>query len=99
MASPVKVLATWEQKLESIQTESKPYEFEASSQSCDLVDTDRNLRMLEVAIRGLHSRKITLQLELKTPGISADKERLRRLLTELQRIMRALHGRSAGVLQ
>jgi hypothetical protein len=40
-----------------------------------------------------------VQLELKKPGIATDRERLRALLTELERIARALRGQSAGGLQ
>ncbi|HET7891741.1 MAG TPA: toprim domain-containing protein, partial [Candidatus Sulfotelmatobacter sp.] len=51
--------------------------------------------VVEAAVRALRRihlrrRQEEVQLELKTPGIAADKERLRALLTDLERISRAL---------
>lgn len=79
--------------MESIQTESKPYEFEASSRICGF-DTEDHLQMLDAAVCGLHRRQKEVQSELKKPGVAANRERLRELLTELERIARALRGRS-----
>jgi hypothetical protein len=81
--------------MESIEANYKPSQPEPSSVIGEFVDTDRNLQMLEAAVCGLQRRKDALFLELKKPGIAADKERLRELLTELDRIARALRGGNA----
>ena len=48
------------------------------------------------ALRRIHLRRRQeeVQQELKAPGLAADKERLRALLTELERISRALRDPS-----
>ena len=51
--------------------------------------------VLEAAVRALRRihlrrRQEAVQQELKKPGLSTDKDRLRELLTELERISRAL---------
>jgi hypothetical protein len=78
--------------MESFESNYKPSQPEPSSAIHVLVDTDTNLRTLEAAVCGSRRRKGALFLELKKPGIAADKERLRELLTELDRIARALRG-------
>jgi hypothetical protein len=83
--------------MESIQTESKPYEFEASSRICGF-DTEDHLQMLDAAVCGLRRRQKEVQSELKKPGVSGDMHRVRQLLTELERIRRALRGQSSGGL-
>jgi hypothetical protein len=83
--------------MESFETNYKPSQAEKSNAIHELVDTDTNLRTLEAAVCGLRRRKDALFLELKKPGIAADKERLRELLTELDRIARALRGRNANL--
>jgi DNA primase len=62
-------------------------------------DEDLTAEFLEAAVRAL--RRIHLkreqervQLELKKPGVAADRERLRELLSELERISRALRDPS-----
>ncbi len=58
-------------------------------------DEELTAEILEAAVRAL--RRIHLkreqervQLELKKPGVAADRDRLRELLSELERISRAL---------
>jgi DNA primase len=62
-------------------------------------DEELTAEVLEAAVRALrriHLRRQQeeVQLELRKPGLAADKERLRELLTELQRISRALRDPS-----
>jgi hypothetical protein len=82
--------------MESIEAKHSASQPEPSSAIHVLVDTDTNLQTLQAAVCGLQRRKEALQLELKKPGIAADKQRLRELLTELERIARALRGQSAA---
>jgi hypothetical protein len=84
--------------MESIQSEIKPNQPESSSPINWIVSTNRFLLMLEVSVSALRRRQKKVQQELKKPGLAADKERLRELLTELERISRALR-QSAGGLQ
>jgi hypothetical protein len=81
--------------MQSIEAKHNPNQPESSSAIGEFLDTDRNIQMLEAAVCGLRRRKDALFLELKKPGIAADKERLRELLTELDRIARALRGGNA----
>jgi DNA primase len=58
-------------------------------------DEELTAEVLEAAVRALRRihlrrRQEEVQQELKKPGLAADKERLRELLTELERISRAL---------
>jgi DNA primase len=58
-------------------------------------DEDLTAEVLEAAVRALRRihlrrRQEEVQQELKKPGLSGDRERLRELLTELERISRAL---------
>ncbi len=58
-------------------------------------DEELTAEVLEAAVRALRRihlrrRQEDLQRELKKPGLAADRERLRELLTELERISRAL---------
>jgi DNA primase len=58
-------------------------------------DEELTAEVLEAAVRALRRihlrrRQEQVQQELKKPGLAADKERLRELLTELERISRAL---------
>jgi DNA primase len=58
-------------------------------------DEELTAEVLEAAVRALRRihlrrRQEDVQRELKKPGLAADKERLRELLTELERISRAL---------
>jgi hypothetical protein len=64
----------------------------------EIADTDHYLRMLGVAVDGLHRRKKEVQREIKEPGVLADRERLHLLLKELFKIKRTLYGLSAGGL-
>ena len=62
-------------------------------------DEELTAEVLEAAVRALrriHLRRHQeeVQQELKKPGLAADKERLRELLTELERISRALRDPS-----
>jgi hypothetical protein len=83
--------------MESIETKNNPNQPEPSSAIRELVVTDTNIQMLQAAFCGLRRRKDALYLELKKPGMAADKPRLRELLTELERIARALRGRNANL--
>jgi hypothetical protein len=85
--------------METIETNYKPSQTERSSPIHWIVGTERFLRMLEVSVSALRRRQKRVQLELKKPGLTADRDRLRELLTELERISRALRGQSAGGLQ
>ncbi len=58
-------------------------------------DEELTAEVLEASVRALRRihlrrRQEDVQRELKKPGLAADKERLRELLTELERISRAL---------
>jgi DNA primase len=62
-------------------------------------DEELTAEVLEAAVRALRRihlrrRQEDVQHELKKPGLAADKERLRELLTELERISRALRDPS-----
>ena len=62
-------------------------------------DEELTAEVLEAAVRALRRihlrrRQEDVQRELKKPGLAADKERLRELLTELERISRALRDPS-----
>jgi DNA primase len=62
-------------------------------------DEELTAEVLEAAVRALRRihlrrRQEDVQQELKKPGLAADKERLRELLTELERISRALRDPS-----
>jgi DNA primase len=62
-------------------------------------DEELTAEVLEAAVRALRRihlrrRQEDVQRELKKPGLAADKERLRELLTELERISRALRDSS-----
>jgi DNA primase len=62
-------------------------------------DEDLTAEVLEAAVRALRRihlrrRQEEVQQELKKPGLAADKDRLRELLTELERISRALRDPS-----
>jgi DNA primase len=62
-------------------------------------DEDLSAEVIEAAVRALRRihlrrRQEEVQQELKRPGLAADKERLRELLTELERISRALRDPS-----
>jgi DNA primase len=62
-------------------------------------DEELTPEVLEAAVRALRRihlrrRQEEVQQELKKPGLAADKERLRELLTELERISRALRDPS-----
>ena len=62
-------------------------------------EEDLTPEILEAAVRALRRihlrrRQEEVQQELKKPGLSADKDRLRELLTELERITRALRDPS-----
>jgi DNA primase len=62
-------------------------------------DEELTAEVLEAAVRALRRihlrrRQEEVQRELKKPGLAADKERLRELLTELERISRALRDPS-----
>ena len=62
-------------------------------------DEDLTAEVLEAAVRALRRihlrrRQEDVQQELKKPGLAADRERLRELLTELERISRALRDPS-----
>ncbi len=62
-------------------------------------DEDLTAEVLEAAVRALRRihlrrRQEEVQQELKRPGLAGDKERLRELLTELERISRALRDPS-----
>jgi hypothetical protein len=81
--------------MELIQSQSKPNPLEPSRPIHWIVGTERFLRMLEVSVHALRRRQKEVQLELNEPGIAANKERLRELLAELERIARALRGQSA----
>ena len=64
-------------------------------------DEELTAEVLEAAVRALRRihlrrRQEDVQLELKKPGLAADKERLRELLTELERISRALRDPSSA---
>jgi hypothetical protein len=78
--------------MESFETNYKPTQ--AKKSNVILADTESALQMLDAAFCSLHRRKDALHLELKKPGIAADKHRLRELLTEWERIARALRGQS-----
>jgi len=61
-------------------------------------DEELTAEVLEAAVRALRRihlrrRQEEVQRELKKPGLAGDKERLRELLTELERISRALRDR------
>ncbi|MGC1645807.1 MAG: DNA primase [Candidatus Sulfotelmatobacter sp.] len=62
-------------------------------------DEELTAEVLEAAVRALRRihlrrRQEEVQRELKKPGLAADKDRLRELLTELERISRALRDPS-----
>jgi DNA primase len=62
-------------------------------------DEELSAEVIEAAVRALRRihlrrRQEEVQQELKSPGLAADKERLRELLTELERISRALRDPS-----
>ncbi len=62
-------------------------------------DEELTAEVLEASVRALRRihlrrRQEQVQQELKKPGLAADKERLRELLTELERISRALRDPS-----
>jgi DNA primase len=62
-------------------------------------DEELTAEILEAAVRALRRihlrrRQEEVQQDLKRPGLAADKERLRELLTELERISRALRDPS-----
>jgi len=62
-------------------------------------DEELTAEVLEAAVRALRRihlrrRQEDVQQELKKPGLAADKDRLRELLTELERISRALRDPS-----
>jgi DNA primase len=62
-------------------------------------DEELTAEVLEAAVRALRRihlrrRQEEVQQELKKPGLAADKDRLRELLTELERISRALRDPS-----
>lgn len=62
-------------------------------------DEELTAEVLEAAVRALRRihlrrRQEEVQQELKKPGLASDKERLRELLTELERISRALRDPS-----
>ncbi len=62
-------------------------------------DEELSAEVLEAAVRALRRihlrrRQEEVQQELKKPGLAADRERLRELLTELERISRALRDPS-----
>lgn len=85
--------------MELIQSQIKPNPLEPSSPIHWIVPTGRFLRMLEVSVHALRRRQKEVQLELKKPGLMADKDSLRGLLVELERICRALRGLSVEGLQ
>jgi DNA primase len=65
-------------------------------------DEELTAEVLEAAVRALRRihlrrRQEDVQRELKKPGLAADRERLRELLTELERISRAL--RDPGLVE
>jgi DNA primase len=65
-------------------------------------DEELTAEVLEAAVRALRRihlrrRQEEVQQELKQPGLAADKDRLRELLTELERISRAL--RDPGLVE
>jgi hypothetical protein len=80
--------------MESFETNYKPTQAEKSN--VILADTESALQMLDAAFCSLRRRKDALHLEFKKPGVAADKQRLRELLMEWERIARALRGQSAG---
>jgi hypothetical protein len=62
-------------------------------------EEDLTAEVLEAAVRALRRvhlrrRQEEVQRELKKPGLAADKDRLRLLLAELERISRALRDPS-----
>ena len=62
-------------------------------------DEELTAEVLEAAVRALRRihlrrRQEEVQRDLKKPGLAADKDRLRELLTELERISRALRDPS-----
>jgi DNA primase len=64
-------------------------------------DEDLTAEILEAAVRALRRihlrrRQEQVQQELKKPGLAADKDRLRELLSELERISRALRDPSSA---
>ena len=64
-------------------------------------DEELTAEVLEAAVRALRRihlrrRQEEVQQELKKPGLAADKDRLRELLTELERISRALTDPESG---
>jgi len=59
--------------MESIEPKNNPNQPEPSSAIRELVDTDSNLNLLEAAVCSLRRRKDAVQLELKKPGIAANK--------------------------
>ena len=64
-------------------------------------DEELTAEVLEAAVRALRRihlrrRQEEVQQELKKPGLAADKDRLRELLTELERISRALRDPEPG---
>ena len=65
-------------------------------------DEELTAEVLEAAVRALRRihlkrRQEQVQQELKKPGLSADRDRLRELLADLERITRAL--RDPGLLE
>lgn len=80
--------------METIETNYKSIQPEESTAIRELTDMESDLRMLNAAVCGLRRRQKEVQSELKKPGIAANKERLRELLTELERIARALRGQT-----
>ncbi len=83
-------------EMEVVEAEYKPIHGEKSILIHTFVDTESALQMLDAAFCSLRRRKDALYVELKKPGIAADKERVRKLLTELDRICRAVRGFGAG---
>lgn len=82
--------------MELLHSEITPNPPEPSSPIHWIVGTERFLRMLDLSVRALRRRQKTVQLQLKEPGLAANKERLFGLLEELERIARALYGVRAG---
>jgi hypothetical protein len=75
-----------------VQSESKSDRPTASREIRDCDDTGTYIAIFDAAVLALQRRKDAVQRELKTPGISAQRERLRTLLKELECISRALRG-------
>jgi hypothetical protein len=82
--------------MEAFETNYKSNQSQKSTVIRELANTESNLAKLGAALDALHCRKKLVQAELKAPGLSADKERLHALLTELDRIARTLYGVRSG---